>query len=534
MAVTNNPRQSDQKPVPQRRDVPGCIKYVLLVFLLILLAAEIGSGEIRFSNLAEMSGLTWLVVLIKLILIAGLIALIFVQRNLKCQLTDPTGCTEETPDPVEGILYVTVKGTAAGTAFGSYQMEVSKGSITYPGIVEYPGGGSSGTAPVTSGDLGRINTTSLSDGAYTITLTVYPSGWGSSSPCTITFDLLKVIVYINRVGGAPAVVLPAGNNNPFDPTAELAISNTPRAIGGTVESIKGAAYIYQCAMREIKKYEIRYARVTVPGGEPAQPPRGAAIPGTWPVANQVTMLEYTSPDMYQPWTRVGPMATDLINTWNTFTIGSSTYYKLSPGTWNSYAAGSGRFSLLLTAEDTTAITFHDIQHIWLDNQTILGQIVKLQRWDSNTSAWVDIPACTDLLLSFGKIRVVGLAWDPLIDNAFPVAAPNDNFDHYDLYFWKQFSPDVDYVVSGDGSRVPAMPPLTTPTPASADELGQWDLTLLDALNMASTVHADNRLARKEECTYTLELFVTDNTLVNDGGTTHYQYFPVPVKVINDL
>jgi hypothetical protein len=246
------------------------------------------------------------------------------------------------------------------------------------------------------------------------------------------------------------------------------------------------------------------------------------------------MLEYTSPDMYQPWTRVGPMATDLINTWNTFTIGSSTYYKLSPGTWNSYAAGSGRFSLLLTAEDTTAITFHDIQHIWLDNQTILGQIVKLQRWDSNTSAWVDIPACTDLLLSFGKIRVVGLAWDPLIDNAFPVAAPNDNFDHYDLYFWKQFSPDVDYVVSGDGSRVPAMPPLTTPTPASADELGQWDLTLLDALNMASTVHADNRLARKEECTYTLELFVTDNTLVNDGGTTHYQYFPVPVKVINDL
>ena len=61
MAVTNNPRQSDQKPVPQGRDVPGCIKYVLLVFLLILLAAEIGSGEIRFSNLAEMSGLTWLV-----------------------------------------------------------------------------------------------------------------------------------------------------------------------------------------------------------------------------------------------------------------------------------------------------------------------------------------------------------------------------------------------------------------------------------------------------------------------------------------
>jgi hypothetical protein len=531
--MPNNPRQSDQKPVPQGRDVPGCIKYVLLVFLILLLLAEIGSGEIKFNNLAEMSWLSWLVLLIKLILIGGLIILIRVQRDLKCQLTDPTGCTEETPDPVEGILYVDVKGTAAGTAFGSYTLEVSKGSITYPGIVIYPGGGSSGTAPVTSGDLGRINTTSLTDGAYTITMTVYPMGWGSSSTCTITFDLLKVIVYINRVGSAPAVVLPAGNNNPFDPAAELAVSNTPRAIGGVV-SIKGAAYIYECAMRKLKKYEIRYAQVAVPGGEPAQPPRGAAIPVTWPAANQAAMLEYTSSDMYQPWTRVGPMATDLVNTWNTFTVGSSTYYKLSPGTWNSASAGSGRYSLLLTAEDTTAITFHDIQHTWLDNRTILGEIVKLQRWDSNTSTWEDIPACTDLLLSFGKIRVVGLAWDPLIDDAFPVAAPNDNFDHYDLFFWKQFSPFTDYVVSGVTTRVPAMPPLAVPTAASAGELAQWDLTLLDALNMASTVNAANRLARKEECTYTLELFVTDNTLVNDGGTTHYKYHPVPVKVINDL
>lgn len=530
--ISRQPQETD-KPIPQTRDVPAYIKYVLLIFLILLLIAEIASGEIRFGNLAEVSGWGWIILLIKLALIAGLVVLIRIQRDLKCQITDPSGCTEEQPDPAEGILCVQVKGTASGSAFGSYTLEVTKGAIHYPGIVEYPGGGSSGTAPVTAGDLGRINTTSLSDGAYTVTLTVYPLGWGSPCIHSITFDLLKAIVYINRAGGASAAVLPAGNNNPFDPTAELAVSNAPRSIGGVI-SIKGAAYIYECATRKIRKYEIRFAHVTVPGGEPAQPPRGAAIPATWPAANQAAMLEYTNPDQYQPWTRVGPMATDLVNTWNTFTIGANTYYKLSPGKWNSGSAGSGRFSLLLTAEDTTGITFHDIQHVWLDNRDIKVQIVKFQRKNPATSAWEDIPPCTDLLLSFGKIRVLGLAWDPLIDDAFPIAAPNDNFDHYDLYFWKQFSPNIDYIVSAVPNRVPAMPPLTPPTVASADELGIWDLSQLDALNMGSTVHASNRLPRKEACTYTVELYATDNTLVNDGATTHYHYYPVPVKVVNDL
>ncbi|MGD0613656.1 MAG: hypothetical protein ABSB41_19335 [Anaerolineales bacterium] len=530
MADMREQRQAPRKALPQTRDVPGCIKYILLVFLVALFIAELGSGQIRFSNLGETSWLAWLVSLIELLLIVGLIVLIRVQRDLKCQITDPSGCTEETPDPTEGILYVDVKGTAAGTAFGSYTLGVTKGMINYPGIVEYPGGGSTGTVPVVAGDLGRINTTSLTDGTYTITLTVYPLGWGSPSTCTITFDLLKVIVYINRMGGAPAEVLPAGNPNPFDPTAELAVGTKPVSIGGVI-TVKGSAYIYECVNREIKKYEIRYAQVTVPGGEPAQPPRGAAIPATWPAANQAAMLEYTNPDQYQPWTRVGPMSTDLVNTWNTFTIGMTTYYKLSPGSWNSAAASSGRFSFLLIAEDTTAINFFDIQNVWLDNRPILGQIVKFQRW--NGSAWVDIPPCTDLLLSFGKIRVVGLAWDPLIDNAFPVTAPNDNFDHYDVYFWKQFSPVTDPITSGATTRVPAaLSPV--PTPADAGELGQWDLSLLDAANMASTVHSDNRLGKGSSCTFTVELYVTDNTLVNDGGTTHYNYYDVPVKVVNDL
>jgi hypothetical protein len=82
--------------------------------------------------------------------------------------------------------------------------------------------------------------------------------------------------------------------------------------------------------------------------------------------------------------------------------------------------------------------YHDIQHVWLDNKEIYNtvRIVKLQRLVSGV--WQDLPKCTDLLLSFKTIRIVGLAWDPLIDEAWPFAPPNDNFGYYRLDFWKQF------------------------------------------------------------------------------------------------
>jgi hypothetical protein len=521
------------------QDVPGCIKYILLLFLILLLLSEIAAGEFSREG-----WLTWVILSIKLILIAGLLVLIWVQRELNCEITAPTGCTEEEPDPVAGILFVKVMGTASGMVFGYYTLDVQKnGDPPIAGIVSYPGGTSTGSVPVVAGELGQINTTSLSDGAYTITLTVYPAGAGSPKVCTITFNLLKIIVYMNRVAGVPAIVLP-NNANPFDPTAELrtdyAVSPPPydfriRSVGGGM-TIKGAAYIYECAARKIKKYEIRYAGVTLPGTEPPQPNKGDPIPVTWPVANQIVLFEYTNPDQYQPWTRVGPAPTDLINSWNTFTIGGTTYYKLNPGSWNSAAAASGRFSFLLTAEDTTGVTFHDIQHVWLDNKSILGKIVKFQRL--REGVWVDIPACTDLLFSFGTIRILGLAWDPVIDEAWwPPVAPNDNFDYYRLDFWKQFGPAVG-LTGNIATRVPALPalpPVATPTDADAGELAQWDLTTLDAGVAPSPYVAPPypQMYRGESCTYDLQLFVTDSTIVNEG-TTHYIYYPVPLKLINDL
>lgn len=196
-------RVARQSESGSRRDLPGCLKYVLLLLLVLLLLGEIAAGE--FSKIAEAGWLIWIILLIKLILIAGLIALIRVQRDLKCDLTAPTGCTEEEPDPVAGILFVRVMGTASGAVFGSYTLEIQKdGDPAIAGIVSYPGGGGSGAAPVIGGELGRFNTTSLSDGAYTITMRVHPAGFGSPKACTITFNLLKVIVYMRRSGDRAA------------------------------------------------------------------------------------------------------------------------------------------------------------------------------------------------------------------------------------------------------------------------------------------------------------------------------------------
>lgn len=527
-----------------RRDVPGCIKYILLLLLILLLIGEITAGE--FSKIGERGWIIWVILLIKLILIAGLIILIRVQRNLICKLTEPIGCTEEEPDPLTGKLIVSVKGTASGGVFSHYTLEVRKGAITYPGIVSYPGGGAGGIAPVINGELGQINTTSLNDGAYEVILSVYPTGPGSSKTCTATFNLLKALVYINRVANVPVIsTMPAlGNANPFDPTAELRLDLPPaypfRSLGGLM-TIAGAAYIYECAGRKIKKYEIRYAQVAAPGGEPTQPIKGDPIPATWPVADRVVLLEYPAPDYYQPWTRVGMAPMNLINSWKTMTIGGTTYFKLNPGTWVSGAAGSGRFSLLLTAEDTTGVTFHDIQHVWIDNKEIWPtvKIVKFQWKNPQTSLWEDIPPCEDLSLKkHGKIRIMGLAWDPLIDEAWwPPVAPNDNFSHYRLDFWKQFGPSHE-LKGNTFARVPSLPPVApvpTPTDADADELAVWDLAILDAGPLPSPYvpPPDPKIYRGESCTYSVQLFATDTTVVNES-TTHYRYYEVPVKIVNDL
>jgi hypothetical protein len=543
-------KKSTEVKVQQRRwDVPHLIKWILLIFLLVLLAAEMGAGE--FKRLGDGFGnWAWFILLLKIILIIGLIWLMKIQRHLKCEITDPNGCTEEVPDTVNGILTVTVRGTASGTVFGSYTLELQKdGDPPITGIVSYPGSGASGTAQVVNGVLGTFDTTLLSDGAYTITLRVFPSGSGSPCIKTKTFNLLKVAVFINSVGGSEPTT------HILDENAELGVAPSVDSLGGPL-SIFGSAYIYECAGRKVKNVEMRHAKIAAPGPGPAQPPTNAPIPGDWPVTNQLhAPLVYSDlppPTKYNMATRIGVAPTSLLNDWGTCTIFGTVYSRLKKRNWNSRTAtddatgmGGAKLNLLLIVEDTIGQRYFDTQRVWIDNWPVVCKLVKFQRQVGGS--WTDIPPCTDILMSWGDLRVRGLAWDALIDSAWPAATnPNDNFDDYSLSYSKQFVPgSVSIPVATPGVRVPntlAPVPGPLPTDADADTLAVLDLTTLDAgaspqpgkcPNPAGHPH---HLHRGCECTYIITLHASDTTKTQSTAehNKHNRTHKEAIKIVNDL
>lgn len=550
--ATQNPQASRREPTRRVQDLPGCIKYILLFFLILLLLAEIYSGE--FRRFPDWTFIVWSIFLIKLILIGVLIWLIRVQRTLNCKITDPQSgvCTTEEIDTVAGIQFIRVKGTASGTVFGHYTLAMSG---PYPYTVMYPPGG--GTVPVNNAELGKIDTTALDNGDYTITLTVFPIGAGAPKTCTVNFTLLKIAVYITRAAGVPAVP------NFFEQDAEFVQGMHIVSIGGSIH-LDGSAYVYTCVDRKIERYEIRYARIANPGPGPAQPLTDAAIPGDWPAGNQVHTPVVYDPSKYWPWTKVGPAPMNLINDWITQHFGAPSpggtdYPCLAPTSWNSFAVipdaahQGGRYALLLIVTDTQAHRYYDMQRIWLDNWPVRCDIVKFQKPGETPGTWIDIPACTDILMSWQKLRIIGLAWDALIDSDWAATAPNDNFENYGLSYLKQFSlvpadsipitPTGDHPLLSSTRRVPdTLTPLPGPMAevVNADLLVEWDLTTLDAGALTgedtceTAPDVGNKLYRNCACTYSLSLGVNDKTVEEGSSYIHHPSLTIPIKVINDL
>ncbi|HKO44670.1 MAG TPA: hypothetical protein VJU84_15430 [Pyrinomonadaceae bacterium] len=527
----------------QVRDLPGCIKYILLLFLILLFLAELYAGE--FRRFPDLPLIIWIVLLIKLILIALLIWLIKVQRTLNCAITVPAAgeCATEEIDAVQGIQYIRVKGTASGSVFGHYTLAISG---PYPYNVIYPPGG--GSIAVTNNDLGRIDTTALDNGDYTITLTVFPIGAGAPHTCSVSFTLLKIAVYITRAAGVPAVP------NWYDETAELVSGMHKVSIGGGIH-LDGAAFVYTCLDRKIERYEVRYARVLGATPEPLQPATDAAIPATWPAGDLLHPPLVYDATKYWPWTKVGPAPMNLLNNWITQHYGAPSpggtdYPCLSPAGWNSFAVSAdperrgGRYSLLLIVTDTQGHRYYDVQHIWLDNWPVQCKIVKFQK--PSNGGWVDIPPCTDILLSWKKLRIVGIAWDSLIDKdwGIPGPPPNDNFEGYAMGYRKQFVPGGVTIITAT-TRVPS--PMTfggptfLPTDADADVLADWDLTTLDA-GPSPTGKCDaplpggheHELYRGCSCTYILALGVNDKTVEEGSTSVHHPSIDLPIKLVNDL
>src|SRR5690348_427956 len=97
-------RETVKTQLPKRkRDLPSLIKWILLILLGILIVAQLYSGE--FIRIRELNVLSWIIFLLKLLLIAVLIWLMCVQRDLKCGITQPASgdCVAEQTDTSGGF-----------------------------------------------------------------------------------------------------------------------------------------------------------------------------------------------------------------------------------------------------------------------------------------------------------------------------------------------------------------------------------------------------------------------------------------------
>ena len=264
-----------REPLKGVRNRIEYLKYLLLVLLLVLLAAEIASGEFReiVSAVAMRRWFVWLILIIKLLLIFLLLVLIYWQRKetLFCKITQPNGCAKMEYDPNGDRSIIRVKGSAGGTAFGSYTLEAHR-SGGPPIPVIYPGGGSSGSAPVVNGELGQLDFSGKEEGAgFEVILTVSPAGTGSPKTCKSNFEILYKIAYIEKIGEVHARVVGPHPGDPTEALKKLKIDPDPAppeepgpeiSVGGSISVVGGADY-YGCG-RQMSEYVLQHREIDFP------------------------------------------------------------------------------------------------------------------------------------------------------------------------------------------------------------------------------------------------------------------------------
>ncbi|MGB9178957.1 MAG: hypothetical protein WCB68_06865 [Pyrinomonadaceae bacterium] len=600
MSANEPGRVAGQRPIDQKRttwDIPGCIKYILLLFLLALLAGEIAAGE--FREFPRLYWLYWFILLIKLALIIGLIILIWIQRQLFCDITSPIGCAIKEYDATLHKWIIRVQGTASGAAFGSYVLNITRGGMPYPMPVIYPGGGSSGTVPVVGGDLGILDVTGIDPDAFRVTLTVNPSGWGSARTCWQEFEILLKTVSITSIGGVTAQVIGPHPDHPSEalkevkllpdpPPASPPVINPEASIGEGV-SVWGTADYDGCG-RQMSEYVLQYKELpsthphtwrqddagpwtdinlALPFGDATHPRTYDSIWGT--IKNVVQTPNFlTRQWVNEPVLQGFDASFNPIYDpkWVTESLAWST------GTEGSAASLNGRFTVrvrvrhqpLIPPSDPTPPELYDAATVWIDNRRIEGRITGM-----GVTGGVGFGECDELSLSqfispspfgspppagpFTKVNadIKGRAWDPVILDSYvePLPAPhtiepNDNFGSYTLQF-KRDGNVAFLPITTSGTRVPNVlqeAPLTAlieplpPSPPDTGVLHSWNIVkALDAgprLAGSPAVAPDHKIYRGERCAYLIVLEVVDTTHVGDAGNPHYIRHDWPFCIMNDI
>ncbi len=487
-------------------------------------------------------------------------------RPLTCDLTAPTGCTAEQQGLVSGAVAVEIDGTAAGGFFDHYTLEwrqvenddPCQDDTTCPpdgssqpttgwscAGISYPGGGTTGTVQVVGGTLGWLDTTVLAPSSYQIRLCVYSTATNAPRTCCcIIFELFKVMVWIERVSGAP--VKTGAGWGPFNPDSPI-VSGNPGGIVvpvGCCFTVKGSAFVGNCNNRKIKCFDLRWGFGFLPGpGQLGFNPAdyvGSLLtcpPGLGPVC-------YEPPDESQkraPWNWVmgdHALTTSLVQT--TIDLGGTPIkvWKLQDFCFNSgsfvcpngpstgclplsvndssgcpdphHRCRSGKYTLLLHVTDTMGFDYYDTQQVWIDNKPMCPDEHVMFGGISG------LPGCTDLHLGLGgafvppgapcnvpwPVDLSGVAYDEYIDYT-DMTYPSDNFGFYSLSITRQGGPTISVPIThctdpsnafagicrrGDpGTRcepIPAVggcPPPPPPPSQFTEVLTSLDLRIFDAV-----------------------------------------------------
>lgn len=450
---------------------------------------------------------------------------------LACAVTGPTGCvhghTGLLPDKVLEI----VTGTAAGTIFDHYELELVYGGSVIAGGIIYPDAGGNpdaaatqGTNQVVSGTLGFVDLFAAASGAgagisssttFTLSMRVFGTG-GQVQLCTRTISVPSAQVYIRSIGAAPVA-------DWVPPAAHLQRGGATASIGGSV-TVRGAADVYGCTGEKIAGYRLFVQ--DDPTFSLPQPGPGDPLPAGW---TQITAVAYATDDERDNNRLDGDPDPDILTRGAWGMRQKCVYFDglpfpvcfsvpdLPATTWGTPA--SGRYSVLLQVTDTAGLTRYDIQRLWVDNHDITVSLTGLG----------GLPACTDLFTQetagvFRTVAVNGTAWDELIVPG-DTSVPSNNFDHYTVHFQKQGAAGWAQLIDSSTS-IPA-----AGNPVGVGVLVDWDLQTVDAASNPLGLSADQLLAPGEACSYVLMLQAWDNTLVGES-TVHYHWDLFPVKIIN--
>ncbi len=555
----------DDKRQP-KRDIPHLVKWIILVILILLVLAEYLAGE--YDGLPKMEFWSWLVLFIKLLLIAFIIGLMKLQRELKCQITNPSGCVTPVYDATEDKNVIIVEGTAGGGAFQNYTLVLKQGALSLPVTVYYPSSGPSGTIPVTAGELGRIDVSNVEPAVtYNVEMTVNGTS-GSTKVCTGNdFEIQRKVAIIDKIGEVPAQFV---GTHPDDPTeifkivneATLPLPGPPPhtdpiaadvAIGGAV-SIEGSADTYGCG-RQMVSYALQYQEVAS-GNNAAQADAASGWTAVLPV---LPFGDTNHPRWYS--TAFGLLPNFVLN--GNLTREWKTVKKLVnifPWTladrrvtversWNTSSI-NGRLTVRVVMTDdnivgpSAPLDTYDAATVWIDNRKIEARITALSISAGDILGICDELSLSQFISSGSKVDmdIEGTAWDPLILGSYlDTLSPNDNFDRYHMHFKKDGAVaytaiETDKLISVPAVKNESFAALATQT----GTLTSWDIVAaLDggpkpAPNAPPLPASDPKIYRGDRCAYIIKLYVRDTTHLSDTGNPHDKEFVWPFCIINDL